>query len=100
MDLFDETVDDYGDVTRRPIDLTDTVQALMKFRAKGASVLTDTLPGQILTPPHAGQVKFSFTPLSLAGGAGNYEGEVELTQFGGGIFTVYDTLKFKVRLQF
>lgn len=98
--LVDQSVDSYGNTTTSPIDLTDTVAAVLKLRRKGVSALTDTIIGVVLAPPTSGRVKFTFTPLSLAGDAGNYEGEVELTQAGGGVFTVYEPLQFKVRKQF
>ena len=39
-------------------------------------------------------------PTSLAGDAGDYEGEIEITFQDGQIQTVYDLLKFKLREEF
>ena len=98
--LYDERVDPLGNITQVPVDLTDTAVARLKFRQSGATALTDVLVGQVLAPAALGNVTFTWTALSLAGSPGQYEGEIELTQSGGAVFTVYDIQKFKVRAQF
>ena len=89
--------------------LTDTESGLpvnlggvtvrLKFRLVGATVLTDTLVGTntLATP---GEVVFNWGALTLAGAAGEYEGELELTFPNGGIQTVYDPVKFRLRKDF
>jgi hypothetical protein len=72
---------------------------LLKFRKRGDAVTTD-ISGAIQSPRSGGKIKFTFPSLALSGDAGEYEGEVELTQVGGSVFTIYDTLQFKVRKQF
>ena len=85
--------------TGSPIDITGAT-CLLKFRAAGSSTLVDTLTG-IVTNGSLGQVVFAWNPSSLNVDAGDYEGEVEVTfPLGGGIQTVYELLKFKVREDF
>ena len=71
----------------------------LKFRALGATVLTDTLVGTV-TDGANGLCLFNWSPLSLAGAPGDYEGEIELTFADGKVQTVYDILKFKLRKEF
>jgi hypothetical protein len=73
----------------------------LKFRALGATALTATLVG-VVTDGTAGQCVFhpASAPEMLAGDAGDYEGEVEITFSDGQIQTLYDVLKFKVREDF
>ena len=75
--------------------------ARLKFRATGAETLTATVVG-VVTNGSAGQVTFypSTAPEMLAGAAGEYEGEIEITFADTQIQTVYDLLKFKVREDF
>jgi hypothetical protein len=49
-----------------------------------------------------GQVAFypASAPEMLAGDAGDYEGEIQITFVDGTIQTVYDLLKFKLREDF
>lgn len=98
-----------------PIDISAAGTVVrMKFRKRGTAVLTDTLtatklPGFVredgtvdytdLTPGRGGRCYFNWSSQSLAGDAGDYEGEIEIT-FPDGIQTVYDLLKFKVRPDF
>lgn len=86
----------------------------LKFRARGADTLKDTLvatklPGVVtsdgtidytdLTPGKGGRCYFSWNPTTLDGDPGDYEGEIEIT-FPDGVQTVYDILKFKLRQDF
>jgi hypothetical protein len=71
----------------------------MRFRAVGSTLLVDTLVGTVLDGPN-GLCKFDWTPTSLSGTPGDYEGEIEITFADGKIQTVYDVLKFKLREQF
>lgn len=85
--------------TGSAIDITGAT-CLMKFRAVGASTLSDTITG-VVTNGAAGQVVFMWNPTSLNVDAGDYEGEIEITfPAGSGRHTAYDLLKFKVREDF
>lgn len=89
--LTDET-------TGSAINITGAVPRL-KFRAVGSTVLTDTLVGAV-TDGANGLCLFNWSPLSLVGPPGDYEGEIELTFADGKVQTVYDILKFKLRKEF
>lgn len=85
--------------TGLPIDITNATCRL-KFRAAGSSTLVDTLTGVVSNGP-AGMVVFGWNPTSLDVEPGDYEGEVEVTfPSSGGVQTVYELLKFKVREDF
>lgn len=75
--------------------------SVLKFRELGATTLQATVTGSITNGP-AGQITFypASAPTMLAGAAGDYEGEIEITFADGQIQTVYDTLKFRVREDF
>lgn len=87
-------------ITGVPISLTGATVRLY-FRAVGATTLTATLVGSVVDAAN-GIVSFFWTdsPTALSGDAGDYEGEVEITFSDGGIQTVYDVLKFKLRQDF
>ena len=85
--------------TGEPIDISNAT-CLMKFRAVGADVLTDTLNGVVLNGPN-GVVVFPWNSTTLDCDPGDYEGEIEVTfPNNAGRQTVYDLLKFKVRAEF
>ena len=85
--------------TGEAIDITNAT-CLMKFRAVGAEVLTDTLNGIVLDGV-AGIAVFPWNSTTLDCDPGDYEGEIEVTfPAGAGRQTVYDLLKFKVRGEF
>lgn len=87
------------DTTGLAIDITGAT-VRMKFRAAGATVLTDTLTGIVLDGP-AGVVVFPWNATTLDCTPGDYEGEIEITfAAGAGIQTAYQPLKFQVRAQF
>lgn len=88
------TDENTGDI----IDISGST-VVLKFRKVGDTELTDTIDGTV-TDGAAGQVVFAMTETSLAGDAGDYEGEIEITFDGTGVQTVYDLLKFRVRAQF
>lgn len=73
----------------------------LKFRALGSETLRSTITGSV-TDGAAGQVSFFWSddPTALAGDAGDYEAEIEVTYSDGTIQTVYDLLKFKLRQEF
>lgn len=85
--------------TGNVVDITGAT-VLLKFRKVGATTLQDTMTGTV-TDGAAGLVVFQMSELSMAGEAGDYEGEIQVTfASGGGVQTVYDLLKFKMRQDF
>jgi hypothetical protein len=88
------------EITGNAIALTGAT-VLLKFRAVGSTTLTSTVTGSI-TDGANGQVAFypASAPEMLAGEAGDYEGEIQITFVDGTIQTVYDLLKFKLREDF
>ncbi len=102
--------------TGAPIDLSAVVTSRLRFREVGASVLTATLTGTLLTgyrpklnailnedPPYdvagrGGRVQFMW-PSSLHD-AGEFEGEVSFIYSDGGVLGVFDILRFTVRAGF
>lgn len=91
------TYDANNSATWAPIDLTDSTPRL-RIRKLGESTITATITG-VLTDPENGAVVFPFTSDAFTED-GLYEGEVEVTYDTGGIQTVYDLVKFKVRNDF
>lgn len=88
------------DTTGAPISLAGSVVRL-KFRAVGATSLTATVTGSVTDGPNGVVVFFPATaPEMLAGEAGDYEGEIEITYPDSTVQTVYDVLKFKLREDF
>jgi hypothetical protein len=88
------------EITGNAIALTGAT-VLLKFRAVGSADLTATVTGSV-TDGANGQVAFypASAPEMLAGEAGDYEGEIQITFVDGTIQTVYDLLKFKLREDF
>jgi len=73
---------------------------LLKFRAVGATVLTDTISGTVLNGT-AGTVVFPMSALSMAGPPGDYEGQIQITfPSGTGIQSVYNSLRFRLTAEF
>jgi hypothetical protein len=91
------TYDANDSSTWAPIDLTGATVAL-RIRLIGSTTVTATLAG-IVSDPEGGAVLVPFTGNSF-GESGLYEGELEITFATGGIQTVYDLVKFKVRNDF
>lgn len=91
LTLTDET-------TGQPIDLTGSI-VRMYFRQVGSEQILDTLLG-VVTNPAAGEVIFMWKTNTLAVDPGEYEGEVEVTDALGGVQTMYELLKFKLRQGF
>lgn len=101
-----------------PIDLSPTGTVVrMKFRQVGAQTLTAVMEATLLpgllrqdgtvdnsmpwdVPGRGGRCVIQWTQQALAGDAGDYEAEVEITFPDGTVQTVYDLLKFKVRDDF
>jgi len=103
-----------GDVSRPQVEATITDEntdavvditgatVVMKFRMVGSTTLQDTIAGTV-TNGAGGVCVFPMTALSMSGEPGNYEGEIQVTfsaGSGGGVQTVYDTLKFRMREDF
>lgn len=86
------------EITGLPIDISGSTPRL-KFRAVGGTTLIATLTGTVFDGPN-GVCVFSWGQTTLDVSAGDYEGEVEITFASGGVQTVYDPLKFKVREDF
>lgn len=91
------TYDANDSSTWAPIDLTGATVAL-RIRLIGSTTVIATLAG-IVSDPEGGAVLVPFTGNSF-GESGLYEGELEITFATGGIQTVYDLVKFKVRNDF
>lgn len=91
------TLTDEG--TGTAIDITNAV-CTMKFRAAGETTVLDTLTGAVTNGPQ-GVVVFLWNSTTLDVPAGDYEGEVSV-EFpnGGGLQTVYEILKFRLREDF
>tara|TARA_B100000780_G_C20796502_1_gene316320 strand:+ start:107 stop:481 length:375 start_codon:yes stop_codon:yes gene_type:complete len=82
-------------LTWAPIDLTGTTVNL-KLRALGSTALKTTIPMSLHAPYTGGKV-FMQWPVGALDTAGTFTGEVEVNYAGGGVQTVFDQLKFKVR---
>ena len=83
--------------TWAPIVLTGAA-VLLRIRLIGGTALTATITGVISDGANGG-VLLPFTGNSFDN-SGLYEGELEITFANGGIQTVYDLVKFKVRNDF
>jgi hypothetical protein len=91
------TLTDEG--TEAAIDITGAV-CTMKFRAAGETTVLDTLTGVVTNGP-GGVVVFFWNSTTLDVPAGDYEGEVSVAfPNGGGLQTVYEILKFRLREDF
>tara|TARA_X000001382_G_scaffold26221_3_gene16688 strand:- start:1526 stop:1900 length:375 start_codon:yes stop_codon:yes gene_type:complete len=92
-----QVLDENNSATWAPIDLTGATVRL-RLREVGSSTVSSTLTCSV-TNAGAGQVATNFPTGTLAS-EGTYEGEIEITFSGGGIQTVYDLIKLKVRGDF
>ncbi len=94
-----QTLDEDDSTTWAIIDITDpTIR--VKFRLLGSSSILDTMTCVKVAPTTDGKCYMPWNATTLDVAAGTYEGEIELTYTGGGILTLYDRLKFKVRDDF
>ena len=92
------TLDPDDSATWSAIDISDPA-VTVKFRALGASTVLDTMTC-IKTAPTDGICYMPWGTDTLAVSAGTYEGEISLTYTSGGILTLFDRLKFKIRDDF
>ena len=93
------TLDPDDSSTWALIDISDPT-VTVKFRALGASTVLDTMTCVKVAPFTNGKCYIPWGATTLAVSAGTYEGEIELTYADGGILTLFDRLKFKVRADF
>ena len=91
------TLDQNNRVTWAPINVTGATVKL-RLRALGSTTVKATL-NCVITDGTAGKVATDF-PTGTLDTAGTFEGELELTFADGGIQTVNDLIKFKVRSDF
>ena len=92
------TLDPDDSDTWSAIDISDPA-VTVKFRALGASTVLDTMTC-IKTAPTDGKCYMPWGADTLAVSAGTYEGEISLTYTAGGVLTLFDRLKFKIRDDF
>jgi len=90
-------LDENDNTTWRPINLSGATVRL-RIRALGETTVKSTLTCTI-TEATDGKVVTNF-PTGTLDTAGIFEGEVEITTASGGIQTVNDLIKFKVRDDF
>jgi hypothetical protein len=91
------TFDANDSTTWAPIPITGATIKL-RVRLIGSAALTSTLSG-VISDGTGGAVIFPFTGNPFTA-SGLYEGEIEITFSDGGIQTLYDLVKFKVRNDF
>ena len=90
-------LDESDSSTWQAINVTGATVKL-RLRELGSTTLKATL-NCVVTDGAAGKVATDF-PAGTLDTAGTFEGELELTFSGGGIQTVNDLIKFKVRSDF
>ena len=83
--------------TWSPIDVTGATVRL-RIRTLGSTVIKSTLTCLVISGTD-GKVSTNF-PTGTLDAAGTYEAEIEITFASGGIQTVYDLVKLKVRSDF
>lgn len=91
------TLDENNSATWAPINVTGATVKL-RLREIGSTTVKSTLTCSV-TNGSAGKVATDF-PNGTLDTAGTFEGELELTFPNGGIQTVNDLIKFKVRSDF
>lgn len=92
-----KVLDPENPATWAVINLTGGTVAL-KLRVPGEAELKDTLAA-FLTDAENGKATFLFNETTLDA-AGTLEGEIEYTDADGGVQTVYDLIKLRIREQF
>lgn len=91
------TFDVNDSTTWAPIDITGA-SVKLRVRKIGSTALDATISG-VISDPENGVVIVPVTSDAFSVD-GLYEGELEVTFSGGGIQTIYDLVKFKVRNDF
>lgn len=91
------TLDPNDDSTWAPIDLTGA-EVRLRIRALGSSTVKSTLLCTV-SEPTLGKA-FTDFPTGTLDTAGTFEGEIEIRFSNGGIQTINDLLKLKVRSDF
>jgi len=92
-----QTLDTENSDTWAAIDLTGG-SVKLRVREVGQTTLIATITGTLVDET-SGRVNFTI-PSGTWTTAGTFEGEIEYTTSGGGIHTVQDLIKFKVRDDF
>jgi hypothetical protein len=92
-----KTLDENDSATWAPIDITGG-SVKLRIRELGSTTVKSTLNCTV-TDATSGKVATNF-PTGTLDTAGTFEGEIEMTFANGGIQTVYDLLKLKVRSDF
>lgn len=92
-----QTLDTENSDTWAAIDLSGG-SVKLRVREVGQTTLIATITGTV-TDAENGRVNFAI-PSGTWTTAGTFEGEIEYTTSGGGIHTVQDLIKFKVRDDF
>jgi hypothetical protein len=93
------TLDPDDSTTWGIIDISDPT-VTVKFRLLGGSTVLDTMTCVKVAPYTNGACYMPWGADTLAVSAGTYEGEISLTYTSGGILTLFDRLKFKIRDDF
>jgi len=91
------TLDTENSATWAALNLTGGAVKL-RIREVGQTTLVQTITG-VIADAATGSVNFTM-PSGTWTTAGTFEGEIEYTASGGGIHTVQDLIKFKVRNDF
>lgn len=92
-----KTLDENDSSTWAPINITGG-SVKLRIRELGGTTVKSTLTCTITDGPN-GKVATNF-PTGTLNKAGTFEGELEMTFASGGIQTVYDLIKLKVRGDF
>jgi hypothetical protein len=92
-----KTLDSNDSTTWAPIDVTGS-SVKLRLRELGSTTVKSTLNCTV-TSGTEGKVATNF-PTGTLDTAGTFEGELEITFSSGGIQTVYDLIKLKVRSDF
>ena len=90
-----ETLDEADSTTWQPIDTTGAVVTLI-FKGLGETTPKSSLVMSKHAPLTDGRV-FTDFPTGTLDTAGTFVGEVKIVYADGGIHTVYDQFKFKIR---
>lgn len=92
-----KTLDENDSTTWAPINVSGA-SVKLRLRELGSTTVKNTLTCTV-TDGSNGKVATDF-PAGTLDTAGTFEGELEVTFAGGGIQTVHDLIKFKVRSDF